>query len=279
MTIEGELNVAIATAQLARFDLTGPSENLFYRDDEFWLDLCLTPRAPNARARYCDRWGPHRYEKLGGIMFLPAGHSLMVKSDGGVSQASIICQLHAAKIGDWFDGQLTWTDRRLEASLNIANPHIRSLMLRLGEEIRHPGFASEILTEMISGQMMIELCRHCSAIGENPASGGLASWRLRLIDERLAELCAPPTLSELSALCSVSVRQLTRGFRASRGYSIGDYVLQSRIANAKRLLATNDSIKAIAYAMGFASPSGFSQAFRRATGETPRQCRAASRRA
>jgi AraC family transcriptional regulator len=69
------------------------------------------------------------------------------------------------------------------------------------------------------------------------------------------------------------VRQLTRGFRANRGRSIGDHVAQCRLDNAKRLLATNESVKSIAYSLGFASPSSFCFAFRRATGETPRQFR------
>jgi AraC family transcriptional regulator len=104
-------------------------------------------------------------------------------------------------------------------------------------------------------------------------TGGLAAWRLRLIDERLREIRAAPTLEELAKLCNLSVRQLTRGFRASRGRSIGEHVAQCRIENAKRLLATDESVKAIAYSLGFSSPSSFSFAFRRATGETPREFR------
>ena len=80
-------------------------------------------------------------------------------------------------------------------------------------------------------------------------------------------------MAELAALCSLSVRQLTRGFRASRGCSINDYVSRGRIENAKRLLASDESIKAIAFALGFASPSSFAYAFRQATGVTPRYFR------
>ena len=94
-----------------------------------------------------------------------------------------------------------------------------------------------------------------------------------MIDERLSEVARPPTLAELASACGLSVRQLTRGFRASRGCSIGDHIEQCRIANAKRFLAADESVKGIAFSMGFASSSAFSQAFRRATGETPRQFR------
>jgi AraC-like DNA-binding protein len=79
---------------------------------------------------------------------------------------------------------------------------------------------------------------------------------------------------ELAALCKLSVRQLTRGFRASRDCSIGDYVANSRIERAKRLLTSDQSIKTIAYSLGFNSSSGFCFAFRRATGMTPGEFRA-----
>ncbi|MBJ7442044.1 MAG: AraC family transcriptional regulator, partial [Sphingopyxis sp.] len=72
---------------------------------------------------------------------------------------------------------------------------------------------------------------------------------------------------------NMSPRQLTRGFRASRGHSIGDHIAQTRIDMAKRHLATSESVKEIAFALGFASPSSFAFAFRRATGSTPRQFR------
>jgi AraC family transcriptional regulator len=94
-----------------------------------------------------------------------------------------------------------------------------------------------------------------------------------MIEERLREVRSPPTLTELAELCGLSIRQLTRGFRASRGCSIGDYIARTRMDNAKRLLGQGESIKSIAFSMGFGSPSGFCYAFRRATGSTPRQFR------
>lgn len=68
----------------------------------------------------------------------------------------------------------------------------------------------------------------------------------------------------------------TRAFRATRGQSIGGHVAQCRIDHAKRLLSADSSIKAVAYTLGFASPSSFSFAFRRATGQTPREFQARS---
>jgi AraC family transcriptional regulator len=270
--IEAELCVPVATAQIVHFHLAEPVDNLLRDDEAYRLDLCLTPRPNNARACYREHWSPHRFERIGNIFLLPPRETVRARSDCG-RQTSIVCRLQQERIRDWLQDDLHWTDRQLKASLDIADANIRSLLLRLAEETRHPGFASEMLVELIAAQMAIELGRYYSAINESPASGGLAPWRLRLIDERLREVGEAPTLAELAALCRLSVRQLTRGFRASRGCSVGDYVASSRFDLAKRLLATDQSVKAIAYSLGFASPSSFCFAFRRATGKTPRQYR------
>lgn len=269
MTLDAEIRVPLATTQLVRFHLDGPADNLLRADQTYWLDLCLTPRHRNARASYIERWAPNRFERIGNVFLLPPCENMHARSDGGPPQASLLCHLRPEALRHWHDAELEWTDRRLEAGLNITDAHVRRLLLRLAAELRSPGFASEALVELIVAQLAIELVRYCLDVREGPTSGGLSPWRLRLIEERLREVRESPTLSELASLCNLSVRQLTRAFRASRGHSIGDYLVQSRIDHAKRLLASGESIKVIAYALGFSSPSSFSYAFRTATGFRP----------
>jgi AraC family transcriptional regulator len=273
MMIDTELRAPVATAQLVHFSTLGPADQQMHVRDTYWVDLCLTPRPRNARACYRNRWNPHRFERLGEVFVVPPGESMHARADGGGRQASVICHLHPEPIRKWFDGDLKWSGRRLEASLDIPAATIRGLLLRLAQEMREPGFAGDVLLELIAAQLAIELGRYCAAITEKPASGGLALWRLRLIDERLKDIERPSTLEELATLCKLSVRQLTRGFRASRQCSIGDYVFNSRLDHAKHLLASDRSIKEIAATLGFSSPSSFCCAFRRATLETPMQFR------
>lgn len=273
MTLDAEIRVPLATTQLVRFHLSGPADNILRAEEACWLDLSLTPRHRNARASYLERWSPQRFERIGNVFLLPHRECIRARSDGGPPQASLLCHLRPEALRQWFEGDLEWTDRRLEAGLDITDVQVRRLLLRLAQELRQPGFASEALVELIVAQLSIELARYCLQIYEGPATGGLAPWRLRLIDERLREARESPTLSELANLCKLSVRQLTRAFRASRGHSIGDHVAQCRIEHAKRLLASDDSIKTIAYSLGFASASSFSFAFRSATGVSPREFR------
>lgn len=269
--IEGELRAPTATAQLIHFHLAQPADDVLRADGAYWFDLCLTPRPRNARVCYPKRWDAHRFQRLGHVFLVPPSEVALMRSDDCVHQASLVLRLLPEPLRAAFGDDLEWTDRRLEASLDIANPNIRSLMLRLAEEIRHPGFASQMLVELVVGQIAIEFWRDSRGVESDAGHGGLAPWRLRLIDERLREPREPPTLSELAVLCKVSLRQLTRGFRASRNRSIGDVIADRRVDHAKRLLGQGQRVKAVAYTLGFSSPSAFCFAFRRATGTTPRE--------
>jgi AraC family transcriptional regulator len=232
ITVDAERSVSVATTQLVRFHMHAPADNYRREEENYWLDMCLTPRPRNARACFVERWASHRFERIGQVFLLPP--------------------------------------RRLEAGLDIGDKNLRWLLMRLAEELRAPGFGGAVLLELIVAQISIELARYCVAVKERPSASALAPWRLRLIDERLRDAPGSPSLAELAGLCNMSVRQLTRAFRASRGCSIGDYVAAARIDHAKRLLVSEQSIKAVAYALGFGSPSSFAFAFRKATGLTPR---------
>lgn len=270
--VAAEIDLRNARLVMLGLDHPGPGEHMFFQDDVYWVDLCLTPRRPTARARYVDLWGNHRFHEMGPIIALPPGHRLHLISAGG-RHRSLICQLPAQFVHDKLPADFEWTDRHLEALLYIASDAIRDLLLRLVQEMRHPRIASVELCEAIVVQLSIELARHLVAINEPVRKGGLAAWRLKTIEKRAAEPGAPPTLVELSELCNLSPRQLTRGFRISRGYSIGDFLAQSRIEAAKRRLGTSESVSQIADSLGYSSPSNFAASFRRSTGFTPSEFR------
>lgn len=268
VVIDAELTGPGVTAQIVRYDIPGPTDALLRDEDRYLINMCLTPRPLNARAGYRDRWGPHRFERLGDVFMVPPGEALAVRGEGG-QQASVLCYLSSGHIDELLGQRLEWSDRQLATTLDITNARIRNLLFRLTEEVRHPGFASARMLESLSGELAVELGRFCLEIEETPITGGLASWRLRLIEERLAASQAAPALEDLAALCNISVRQLTRGFRISRGCSIGEYIERRQMEAAKRLLVAGDSVKTIAFALGFSSPSSFAFAFRRAVGTTP----------
>lgn len=235
------------------------------------LELSLLSRIEGGPlACYVDSWGPNRFEPVGHVFFLPAAQRIHFRSQCP-QQNSVICEFDPIALANWLELDMKWEDCALKGLLNIANSRIRSLLFHILREARHPGFASETMIELNASQIAIELSRHRKGIEEGGASKGLAVWRLRLIDQRLAEDNSPPTLSELATLCNLSARHLAREFRISRGVSVGSYIAEVRAKRAKQLIASGMSIKAVAYTMGFSAPSNFTAAFIRLNGESPRQ--------
>ena len=274
IAVEAEVSAPVATAQLVELRNTEPCDIRVMDRDDYWLDMCLTPRLGNTRLCYRNHWTSHRFERIGKVFLLPPGEDVLLRSDGGSKQRSIFCHLNPESMRSWLECDVQWQGRRLEASLDIAAPRVKGLLIQLAEEMQQPGFASTMLIELLTGQLAIELGRYFLNFDDISAASELSPRRLQLIDERLGDEQGMPTLAELASLCNLSVRQLTRGFRASRGCSIGEYVANSRIEQAKHLLAGDQSIKSIAYLLGFSAPSGFCSAFRRATGMSPGEFRA-----
>lgn len=236
------------------------------------LQLSLLPNSINARGCFMDHWSPHRFEPFGQVFFLPAQQTVRAISDCR-KQISIVCSFEPEVVEQWLEQDIDWEKCRLENALDVANTRIRSLLFQIGEELRTPSFAGEAMIELMVAQTSIELSRYLMGLEEETLMGGLPAWRLRLIEQRLAEDSIPPSLTELAELCRLSVRHLSRAFKVSRGRSIGSYIAEHRINHAKRLLASGMSVKAVAYQTGFSAPSNFSAAFLRATGESPKQFR------
>ena len=122
MRVEAEMCAPIATASLTRFNLPSLDHTVVDNDCD-WVDLCLTPRPRNTRARFRDRWGPHRFEKLGPLFLMPRGETIQFRTDGG-PQLSIVCRFRDEPLRDWLQ-ESVWTEQRLEAGLDIANETVR----------------------------------------------------------------------------------------------------------------------------------------------------------
>jgi AraC family transcriptional regulator len=270
--VDAELRGTSAVAQLVRYDIPAPTASTLVDPACYQINMCLTPRPLHAAACYRRHWGPHRFERLGDIFLIPPGEELYIKGGSG-RQASLLCFLDREAIHSIVGHDLAWTDQKLAATIDLTSARIRALLFRLTEEVRHPGFAAGRMLEFLIGELAIELSRFCLEVNERPATGGLAGWRLRLIDERLSDDPTSPSLGELAELCNISIRQLTRGFKVSRGCSIGDYIENRRMESAKRLLVAGENVKTIAFTLGFSSPSSFTFAFRRAVGISPSQFR------
>ena len=267
--VEARLSTPAATVQLVHYSFAEPPDSVLESDGTFRVELCLSDRHRSTRGCFADVWSAQRFERIGDLFVLPPDMDLTARSDDAGSLTSVLCQLKPDIVLELFDDIPALNDWHLVSSLDIRDAKIRGLMLRLAEETRQPGFAGEMLADLIARQMAIEMFRLGGTITERQTRGGLAAWQLKRIDERLRQVGKAPDLAELAALCRLSVRQLTRAFRVSRDCSLGTYVAQSQMDQAKALLTAEESVTSIAQALGFSSTSNFCVAFRRAVGMAP----------
>lgn len=81
----------------------------------------------------------------------------------------------------------------------------------------------------------------------------------------------------MSEIANVSASTLRRLFKAKTGKTIYAYVKEVKMTNAaRRLLITNEPISAIAYALGYETPSYFAKCFKEVYGMSPQEYRKAS---
>ena len=96
----------------------------------------------------------------------------------------------------------------------------------------------------------------------------------RAMDNILAHLDAHLTLEDIALSVSLSPRTLARRFVDEAHLTCGQFIRRVRLLQAMDLLAQHDMpVIEVAYAVGFASVSALTGAFRRFTQETPSQYR------
>jgi len=274
-TVEYEARSSASVVQVNRYRWSEPREAVFKPDTPI-IDIVLSRRRASLNATFLETAEPTP-RQVGDILFMPPNYTLHSRWDRG-ERRSMCCVFDPVSVADLFD--FDWEDRKLNASLNIDNGFIRSMMMRLVNEALAPQFASAMLIESLSIALAVELRRHFDILDPEdvPREGGLNSDQLRRIRESLEEEDAsnPATVAGLAEREGMSVRHFSRLFRASTGKTVSDYAAQVRIQRAKNLLMDDRIlIKEISYRCGFQSSSSFSSAFRRATSLTPQQFRSA----
>ena len=80
-----------------------------------------------------------------------------------------------------------------------------------------------------------------------------------------------PTTADLAALCGISRSHLSRSFMEATGKPLADHAAAVRLERAQDMIrAGTMAMNEISGALGYATASAFSVAFRRMTGRTPR---------
>ncbi len=144
----------------------------------------------------------------------------------------------------------------------------RSIAMRIHRELVVPDASSPISIE----GLVLEL------IGESsrPQRGAAPHWLKDARDFIHAHWPERPSLADIARAGGIHPANLVRGFRAHLRCSPGEYMRRLRLEHAKNALASSRRpIAEIALEAGFYDQSHFTNAFRRQTGMTPAEFRAA----
>lgn len=153
----------------------------------------------------------------------------------------------------------------------IADPNMRSLVDMMRREVEASATTGRLYAESLSLALMSYVLEHRPA-ARLRVHGRLSEAQCRrlrgYIQERLGEDLA---LSELACFSGVGTRHFSRLFREGFGITPHQYVLEQRLKEGARLLASGGrDVAEIALSLGFSSQSHFASAFRKRFGQTPR---------
>src|SRR5215469_15883817 len=140
-------------------------------------------------------------------------------------------------------------------------------------------FADHIFVDALNTALAVKMVRHFidpSKIAPPPSNGLSRERLLRVRDYIESHLDDRLTLADLARVASLSPYHFSRSFKLALGINPQRYLIQRRLERAKTLmLGTDQSLARIAQEAGFADQSHLTSIFRRETGMTPGQFRAA----
>jgi AraC family transcriptional regulator len=164
--------------------------------------------------------------------------------------------------------------------LNFEDPKLFAILSLIGAEAELGGAHSRLFLERLLDLLCIQLLREHAAfpVRVSGETTGLRPYQVRRITNYMKEhLDETIGLQELADLVRLSRFHFCTAFRKATGFSPHQWLVRIRMERARELLTNSRlTITEIALAVGYQTPSSFTQAFRASTGTTPTEYRALS---
>jgi AraC family transcriptional regulator len=210
----------------------------------------------------------------GSLVTIPAGYAVKSLAWTGSHEQTIVVYTPETLERFELKGRSTGVVRPA-ARFGFSDRGMEGIVRAMRLEIEAGCPSGALFGESMSLALLARLASDASRT--SPAAASLkaaltASQQQRVREYIAANLTQDLTLAELAALIEASPGHFTRLFRNTFGVPPYHYIIEQRIDEAKRLMATGrSSILEIALGLGFSSQSHFTVTFRKVTGTTPRQ--------
>lgn len=171
------------------------------------------------------------------------------------------------------DEVLESTNFRFTTESNFNDPFLFDIATRL-VSVCDDVFAEKIYAESLGVACIVHLAKKYNGSKEEYFSKGrLNPYQLKqVVDFAHSYMQFNIGLHEMAGLVHLSPYHFGRLFKQTVGKSPYQFILQLKIDCAKKLIKKNNGpISEIAYQLNFSDQSHFSNAFRKATGISPRQ--------
>jgi AraC family transcriptional regulator len=169
---------------------------------------------------------------------------------------------------------LALKDFRFASHFNLNDPFLMDVATKLSTVAGQDIFAEKVYAESLAVACVVHLARTYRGSKEIYfPKGKLNPYQLKqVIDFAYSYMQFNIGLHELAGLVNLSPYHFGRLFKQTVGRSPYQFILQLKIECAMKLIKQNQGpISDIAYQLNFSDQSHFSNAFRKATGISPRQ--------
>jgi len=215
----------------------------------------------------------------GGITIAPRGFGGRFDCDGRPLASNVL--LSRQRLQRCAD-MMGWSrPPELIPRLNFEDARLFAILSLIAAEAEGSGPHSRLYLESLLDLLCIQLLREHSApsgfaIGDRP---GLRTPQVRQVTDYMIEhLDEAVGLQQLAELLHISRFHFCTAFRNATGFTPHQWLVRIRMERACQLLSKSAmTITEIALAVGYQTPSSFTQAFRTSVGTTPTAFRAAQR--
>lgn len=202
-----------------------------------------------------------------GIWLVPPSHTVWIP--GGLEH-QITVESRAELLNIYVDPSIRVrpdSQPRPGCAVLLLSPLAREMIRRLGESDTSAPFDDRLL------RFCRVLLDELETLSEAPLNlpGGRDERLCRVTRHLLSQPDTSSQLAELGQIAGASPRTLERLFKAETGLTFRQWRSKLRLLSAIEALNRGESSTAIAYSLGYSSPSAFIAAFREAFGTTPQR--------